>query len=148
MLSLIPKQAQAALKAEFHLQVKTAYAKLLHDELAAVQATVPQAALPPLPPIVPKITPAKADKPTTETLGSIPGKRKASGTPTRSQPTSKNPFAIIANATIAVITAATAAAVATTVTTTAGATTAVTTTAAAGTSSENALGVPGTDKCT
>jgi hypothetical protein len=139
MLSLIPKKVRAALKAEFHLQVKTAYAKHLKDELTAVQATVPQAALPPLPPIVPEITPAMAVKPATETSGSIPGERKASGTPTRSQPNSKNPFAVIANATIAAIASAAVAAVATAVTTTAGATS-----AAAGKSSGNALGVPGT----
>jgi hypothetical protein len=46
MLSRIPKHVQAALKAEFHLQVKTAYTMHLNDELVAVQATVPQAALP------------------------------------------------------------------------------------------------------
>jgi hypothetical protein len=144
MLSRIPKHVQAALKAEFHLQVKTAYTKHLNDKLVAVQATVPQAALPSLPLIVPNITPAKEAKPATETSENNQGKRKASGTPTRSQPNRKNPFAAIATATIAAIAAATAAAVATAVTTTAGATTAVTTTAAAGTSSENALEVPGT----
>jgi hypothetical protein len=83
--------------------------------------------------IVTEVTPAKADKPVTETPGSNQGKRKASGTPNRSQPNSKNPFVVLATATIAAIAAATAAAVAT----------AVTTTAAAGTSSENTLEVPG-----
>jgi hypothetical protein len=84
-----------------------------------------------LPQILIDVTPAKAEKPATETPGSIPGKRKASGTPTR--------FALIANATLAAVASAAVTAVATAVTTTAGATT-----AAAGASSENALGVPGT----
>jgi hypothetical protein len=75
MLSWIPKYIGAALEAEFNLQVKTAYTKHLNDELVAVQATVPQAALPSLPPIVPNITPAKAEKPVTETSGSNQGKR-------------------------------------------------------------------------
>jgi hypothetical protein len=145
MLSLIPKYVQAALKAEFHLQVKTAYTKHLNDKLVAVQATVLQAALPSLPQTVPEITPAKAKKPVTETSGSNQGKRKASGTPTRSQPNSKNPFAVFATATIAAIAATTAAAVTTAVTTTAVATTAVTTTAATGTSSAKALEVPASD---
>jgi hypothetical protein len=144
MLSLIPKQVRAALKAEFHLQVKTAYTEHLNNKLTAVQATVPQAALPPLPQIVTEITPAKAEKPATETPEIIPGKRKASGTPICSQPNSKNPFALLANATLAAIASATVAAVATAVTTTAVTTTAGATTAAAGTSSGNALGVPGT----
>jgi hypothetical protein len=139
MLLRIPKHVRAALEAEFGFQVKTAYTMHLNDELAAVQATVPQAALPSLPPIIPKITPGKADKPATEISGSIPGKRKASGTPTRSQKNSTNPITYFANATIAAIAAATTA-----VTTTVIATTAVTTTAAAGTSSANALEVHGT----
>jgi hypothetical protein len=63
MLLLIPVPVRAALKGEFHLQVKIAYTKHLNDELAAVQATVPQAVLPSLPPIVPEITPAKTEKP-------------------------------------------------------------------------------------
>jgi hypothetical protein len=131
MLSLIPVPVRAALEYEFHLQVKIAYTKHLNDELVAFQSIVPQAALPSLPQIVTDVTPAKAEKPATETPGSIPGKRKASGTPTR--------FALIANATLAAITSAAVTAVATAVTTTAAATT-----AAAGTSPENALGVPGT----
>jgi hypothetical protein len=138
MLSLIPAPVRTALEDEFHLQVTTAYAKHLNDELAAVQATVPQAALPPLPQSVTEVTPGKAAKPVTETPGIIPGKRKASGTPTRSQPNSKNPFALLVNTALAAIASATVAAVATAV-----ATNAVTTTAAR-TSSANALEVPGT----
>jgi hypothetical protein len=92
MLSLIPKHVRAALKTEFHLQVKTAYTKHLNEELAAVQATVPQAALPSLPLIVPNITPAKKAKPATETTENKQSKRKASGTPTHSPPNSKTPF--------------------------------------------------------
>jgi hypothetical protein len=146
MFAPIPEHVQAALKAEFQLQVKIAYAKHLNDQLAAVQATVPQAALPPLPPIVPNITPAKADQPETETSGNYQGKgkRKASDAPPCPRQNSTNPLAVFANAAIAAITAATAAAVTTADTTTAGAITAVTTAAAAGTFSENALGVPGT----
>jgi hypothetical protein len=126
MLLLIPIPVRASLEGKFHSQVKIAYTKHLNDELVAFQSTVPQAALPLLPQIVTDVTPAKAEKPTTETSGSIPGKRKASGTPTH--------FALIANATLAAIASAAVAAVAT-----AGATT-----AAAGTFPENALGVPGT----
>jgi hypothetical protein len=134
MLSLIPVPVRAALEGEFHSQVKLAYTKHLNDELVAFQSTVPQAALLLPAQIATNVTPAKAEMPTTETPGSIPSERKASGTPTRSQPNSKNPFALLANATLAVIASATVTSVAT----------AVTTTAAAGTSSENALGVPGT----
>jgi hypothetical protein len=90
--------------------------------------------------IVTEITPGKADKPVTETSGSNQGKRKASGTPTRSQPNSKNPFAVFVTATIAAIAAAAATAVTTAVTATA-----ATTAAAAGTSVENALEVPDSD---
>jgi hypothetical protein len=145
MLSSIPAPVQTALEDEFHSQVTTAYTKHLKDELVALQPTVPQASLLLLPPIVPEITPGKAAKPATETPEIIPGKRKASGNPTRSQPNSKNPFALLANAALAAIASATVAAVATTVTTTTvTTTTAGATTAAAGTSSENALGVPGT----
>jgi hypothetical protein len=140
MLSLIPVHVRAELEAEFHSQVRAAYAKHLSGELAACNAAVPQAALPSLPAFVPKITPAKAGKPATEMPGSIPGKRKASGTPTHSQPNSKNPFASLASATLAAIASAAVAAVATAVTTTA-----VTTTAAAGTSATNALEVPESD---
>jgi hypothetical protein len=144
MFSRIPKHVQAALKAKFQLQVKTAYTEHLNDKLATVKETVPQAALPSLPLTVPNITPAKEAKPETETSGSNQGKRKASDALPCPRPNSLNPLAVYANATIAAIAAATAAAVTTAVTTTAGATTAVTTTAAAGMSSENALGVPGT----
>jgi hypothetical protein len=77
MLLRIPKHVRVALEAKFHLQFKTAYTKHLNDKLVAVQATVPQAALPSLPQIVTKVTPAKADKPATETSGSNQGKRKA-----------------------------------------------------------------------
>jgi hypothetical protein len=120
MLSLIPVPVQTALEAEFHLQVvTTAYAKHLNDELAAVQATVPQAALPPLPQLVTKVTPGKAAKLVAETSVSNQGKgkQKASDAPPCPRPNITNPIA-----------------------TTAGATTA----AAGGTSSRNALGVPGT----
>jgi hypothetical protein len=103
-------------------QVKTAYTMHLNDKLVAVQATAPQTALPPLPPIAPKITPGKADKPVTETLGSNQGKRKASGTPARSQQDIAIPVAAIA----AAVTPATA-------------------TAATGTSSANAVEVPDSD---
>jgi hypothetical protein len=129
MLLLIPKHVRAALEAKFHLQVKTVYTKHLNDELVAVQATVPQAALPSLPQIVPEMTPAKKEKPATETSGSNQGKRKALGTPTRSQKNSTNPITLFADATVTAIAAAT---------------NTVTTTAAAGTSSANALEVPGT----
>jgi hypothetical protein len=142
MLLLIPKHVRAALEAKFHLQVKTAYTKHLNDELVAVQATVPQAALPSLPPIVPEITPAKADKPATETLGSNQGKRKASSdAPPCPGENSTNPLALFANATFKAATSAAAAIAAVTTTAT---TTATTTTTAAGTSSANALEVPGT----
>jgi hypothetical protein len=138
MLSRIPKHVQAALKAEFHLQVKTAYTKHLNDELVAVQATVPQAALPSLPQIVIKVTPAKAEKPATETSGSNQGKRKASSdAPPCPRENSTNLLASFANATFKAA-ASTAAAIAA-VTTTA------TTTAAAGTSSANTLEVPNSD---
>jgi hypothetical protein len=70
MLLLIPAPVRAALEGEFHSQVTTAYAKHLKDELVVLQPTVPQAALPPLPPIVPEITPGKAAKPATETPAS------------------------------------------------------------------------------
>jgi hypothetical protein len=139
MFLRIPKHVQVALKAEFQLQVKTAYAKHLNDKLTAVEATVPQAALPSLPPIVPNITPAKVDQPATVTSGNNQGKQKALDDPPYQRQNITNPLAVFANATIAAFAAATAAAVATAVTTTA-----VTTTAAAGTSSENALEVPGT----
>jgi hypothetical protein len=94
-----------------------------------------------LPQIVPEITPGQADKPVTETSGSNQGKgkRKASDAPPCPRPSSTNPIALFANATIAAFAAATATAVASAVATTAGATT-----AAAGTSSGNALGVPET----
>jgi hypothetical protein len=68
----------------------------LSNELTAFQAAVPQAALPLLPTIVPKITPYKVAKATTEASGVIPGKRKASGTPTRAQQKAANPAAAIA----------------------------------------------------
>jgi hypothetical protein len=137
MLLLIPVPVRAALKGEFHLQVKIAYTKHLNDELAAVQAAVPQAVLPSLPPIVPEITPAKADKPATETSGSILGKRNASSdAPPCPRENSTNPSQLFTNATIAA-TASAAAAIATT--TTAATTTKVATTAAAGTSSANAF---------
>jgi hypothetical protein len=127
MLSLIPVPVRAALEAEFHLQVKTAYTKHLNKELVAVQATVPQAALLSLPPTVPEITPAKAEKPVTETSGSNQGKRKAAlNAPLCPRKNSTNPFDSLANATIAAIAAVT---------------TSVTTAAAAGTSSTNALEV-------
>jgi hypothetical protein len=109
MLLQIPKHVRATLKAEFGIQVKTAYTMHLNNELVAVQATVPQAALPSLPQIVTEVTPAKADKPATETSGSNQGKQKASGTPTRSQQNSTNPFAVFATATIAAIAAVTTA---------------------------------------
>jgi hypothetical protein len=144
MLSLIPKQVRAALEGEFHSQVKLAYTKHLNDELLAFQSTVPQAALPLPPQTVTDETPAKTEKPVTETSERIPCKRKASSTPTRSQPNSINPIALLANAALAAIASATAAAVATAVTTTAVTTTAGATTATAGASSRNALGVPGT----
>jgi hypothetical protein len=136
MLLRIPEHVRATLEAEFSFQVKTAYTMHLNDKLVAVQATVPQAALPLLPPIVPNITSAKADKPATETSGSSQGKRKASDAPPCPQQNSTNPIAVFASATIKV-TASAAAAIAA-VTTTA------TTTAAAGTSVANALEVPGT----
>jgi hypothetical protein len=106
MLSWIPVPVRAALEAEFYLQVKTAYTKHLNDKLVAVQATVPQAVLPPLPPIAPEITPGKADKPVTETSGSNQGKRKASGTPARSQQDIAIPVAAIATAVTAATTTA------------------------------------------
>jgi hypothetical protein len=127
MLSLIPVPVRAALKGEFHLQVKIAYTKHLNNKLAAVQATVPQAALPSLPPTVPKITPAKANQPKSEIWGNNQGKRKASDTPTHSQQDIAIPVAAIA----AVTTTAT--------------TTEATTTAAAGTSSANAFEMPDSD---
>jgi hypothetical protein len=96
MLSLIPIPVRAALKCEFHLQVKIAYNKHLNDKLVAVQATVPQAALPSLPLIVPNITPAKKAKPATETSGNNQGKRKASDTPAHSQQDIAIPVAEIA----------------------------------------------------
>jgi hypothetical protein len=146
MLSSIPKKVRAALKAEFHLQVKTAYTRHLNDELAAVQATVPQAALPPLPQIVTEVTPAKTEKPVPEISGSIPGKgkQKASDAPPCPRANITNSFALFANTAIAAIASAAVAAVATAVTTTAVTTTAGAATAAAGTSPRNALGVPGT----
>jgi hypothetical protein len=143
MLSQIPKHVRVALKAEFHLQVRTAYTKHLNDELVAVQATVPQAALLSLPPTITDETPAKADKPATETSGSNQGKRKASSdAPPCPRENSTNPLASFASATFKAATsaAATIAAVTTTATTTA-----ATTTATAGTSSANALEVPGSD---
>jgi hypothetical protein len=141
MLSLIPKHVRAALEAEFHLQVKTAYTKHLNNELVAVQATVPQEALPSLPQIVPEMTPAKADQPKTETSGSNQGKRKASSDACLGE-NSTIPIAVSANATIAAVASA-AAAIATT--TTAAITTKVATTEAAGTSSANAFEVPDSD---
>jgi hypothetical protein len=118
MLSRIPKHVGAALEAEFHLQVKTAYTKHLNDKLVAVQATIPQAALQSLPPTFPKITPAKADKPATETSGSNQGKRKASSdAPPCPRKNNTNPLASFATATFE---AATSAAAAITATTTAG----------------------------
>jgi hypothetical protein len=63
MLLVIPVPVRTALEDEFHLQVTTAYAKHLKEELAAVQATVSQAALPPLPQIVTKVAPGKTAKP-------------------------------------------------------------------------------------
>jgi hypothetical protein len=138
MLSLIPKQVRAALEDEFHLQVTTAYTKHLNDELAAVQAAVPQAALPPLPQIATEVTPAKAEKPVPETSGSNQGKgkRKATDAPPCPRPNITHPIALFANATIAAV----AAAVTSAVTTTAGAPT-----AAAGKSSETAFGVDESD---
>jgi hypothetical protein len=73
MLSLIPVPVRAALEGEFHLQVKVAYTKHLDDELIAVQATGPQAALPLLPLIVTEVTQAKTEKPVTKTSGSNQG---------------------------------------------------------------------------
>jgi hypothetical protein len=131
MLLRIPEHVRATLEAEFSFQVKTAYTMHLNNKLVAVQATVPQAALPSLPPIVPNITPAKADKPATETLGSNQGKRKASDAPPCPRQNSTNPIAVFASAAIKV--AASAAAAIAAITTTA------TTTAAAGTSSANEL---------
>jgi hypothetical protein len=131
MLLRIPEHVQATLEAEFSFQVKTA---LTHAPKQ--QTRCPQAALPSLPPIVPEITPGKADKPATETLRNNQGKRKASDAPPCPRQNSTNPLALFANATIKV--AASAAAVIAAVTTTA------TTAAAAGTSSANALEVPGT----
>jgi hypothetical protein len=142
MLLRIPKHVQAALKAEFHLQVKTAYTIHLNDKLVTVQATVPQAALPSLPLIVPNITPAKEAKPVTETSGSSQGKRKASSDacPGRNI---MNPIKLFANATI--VAAASAAAAIAAVTTAATATKVTTTAAAGGTSSSNAFEVPDSD---
>jgi hypothetical protein len=137
MLLRIPVHVRAELEAEFCLQVRAAYAKHLSDELAACNAAVLQAALPSLPAFLPKITPAKADKPATETSGNIQGKRKASDTLPRSQRNSKNPVATFAAAAIAAAASAAAAITAATI--------AVTTTAAAGTSVENALEVPDSD---
>jgi hypothetical protein len=98
MLSWIPVPVRAALEAEFHLQVKSAYTKHLNDELVAVQATVPQAALPSLPQILTEVTPAKAEKPVTETSGSNQGKRKASSdAPPCPQENSTSPLASFAN---------------------------------------------------
>jgi hypothetical protein len=147
MLSRIPAPVRAALEAEFCLQVRAAYAKHLSNKLAAFDATAPQAALPSLPTIVPGITPLKEAEPVTETSGNIQCKRKASGSPSRSQRNSMNPIASFAAATIAVAASAAAAitAATTTVTTATATTTAATTTAAAGTSSENALTVPDSD---
>jgi hypothetical protein len=54
MLLWIPEHVRATLEADFHLQVKTAYTKHLTGKLVAVKATVPQAALPSLPQIIPK----------------------------------------------------------------------------------------------
>jgi hypothetical protein len=143
MLSLIPVPVRAALEGEFPLQVKIAYTKHLNDELVAVQATGPQAALPSLSLIVTKVTPAKTEKPVTETSGSNQGKRKAlSDAPPCPRENSTNPIAVFTNAAIAA-TASVAAAFATTTTT--AITTKVATTAAAGTSLANAFEVPDSD---
>jgi hypothetical protein len=101
MLLRIPVHVRAALEDAFHLQVRTAYIKHLNDKLAAFQVAVPQAALPSQPTIVPKITPLKAAKATAEISGIIQGKRKASGTPTRSQQNIANPGAAITATTTA-----------------------------------------------
>jgi hypothetical protein len=136
MLLRIPKHVQDTLEAEFSFQVKTAYTMHLNDKLVAVQATVPQAALPPPPPIVPNIIPAKADQPATETSGNNQGKRKALDAPPCPRQNSTNPIASFASATIKVAASAAAAIAAVTTTTTM---TAATTTVAAGTSSANSL---------
>jgi hypothetical protein len=116
MLLLIPVPVRAALEGEFHLQVKIASTKHLNDELVAVQATSPQAALPSLPLIVTEVTPAKTEKPVTETSGSNQGKRKApSDAPPCPRESSTNPIAVFPNATI-VAAASAAAAIATTTT--------------------------------
>jgi hypothetical protein len=76
MLSSIPAPVRTGLEDEFHSQVTTAYTNHLKDELVALQPTVPQAALSPLPPIVPEITPGKAAKPATETPEIILGEQR------------------------------------------------------------------------
>jgi hypothetical protein len=138
MLSLIPKQVRAALEDEFHLQVTTAYAKHLNDELADVQAAVPQAALPPLPQIATEVTPVKAEQPVPETSGSNQGKgkRKATDAPPCPRPNITHPIALFANAAIAAVAAAVTSAVATT----AGATA-----EAVGTTSDTAIEMLGPD---
>jgi hypothetical protein len=136
MLLRIPEHVRATLEAEFSFQVRTAYTMHLNNKHVAFQATVPQAALPSVTPIVLEIIPAKADKPATETSGNNQGKWKASDAPPCPQQNSTNPLVLFTNATITI--AASAAAAIEAVTTTA------TTTAAAGTSSANALEVPGT----
>jgi hypothetical protein len=143
ILSLIPVPVRAALEGEFHLQVKTAYTKDLNNKLVAIQATVPQAALSSLPLIVTEVTPAKTEKPATETSGSNQGKRKApSDAPPCLRENSTKPIGVFANATIA---AAASAAAAIATTTTAAITTKVATTASAGTSLANAFEVPDSD---
>jgi hypothetical protein len=110
MLSLIPVPVRAALEGEFHLQVKIAYTKHLDNELVAVQATGPQAALPSLPLIVTEVTPPKTEKSVTETSGSNQGKRKASSdAPPCPQENSMNPIAVFTNAAIAAAASAAAA---------------------------------------
>jgi hypothetical protein len=142
MILRIPVHVRAALEAEFRLQAIAAYDKHLSDELAAFDAAALQAALPLLPAFVPKITPAKADKPATETSGNNQGKRKASGTPPRSKQKSTNPVATFAAATLV---AAASAAAKITAATIAFTTTAATTTADAGTSVKNAFEVLDSD---